>query len=222
MDKEEENKLLGLIVLPITVEANNEGRSGIDATVLSYIKENITPDVNAPTPADYPPSAKNGFEDYYSGIELSDEQKQQMAEVAVKGTSLTDEQKQQMAKVAVKGTSLTDEQKQQMAEVAVKGTSLILSKLNDRKKDEYRQALLSHCGRKPLIGRKKRQKYFECVTNYNKQVAEKEKIASMPTPATTAPTKKDWYKNPFVIVGGIAGLSLLGFYAYKTIKTKKS
>ena len=193
MDKEEENKLLGLIVLPITIGANNEGHSGIDATVLSYIKENITPDVNAPTPADYPPSAKNGFEDYYSG-----------------GDSTTTAPK------------LTDEQKQQMAEVAVKGTSLILSKLNDKKKDEYRQALLSHCGRKPLIGRKKRQKYFECVTNYNKQVAEKEKIASMPAPSANAPIKIEWYKNPFVIVGGIAGLSLLAFYAYKTMKAKKA
>lgn len=190
MNPNEERDLVNLIVLPIAI-GDRENKSGIDASVLSYIKENVSPDVARETPANYPPSAKNDFKDYYSGAEGK--------------------------------TQLTDEQKAQMAQVAVQGTALLISKLGEKKKNEYKQALLANCGRKPLIGRKKRQAYFECVANYNKKVAEAERIANMPTAsASNVKEDKDWYKNPIVIVGGLTGLTLLGIFAFKAIKAKKA
>jgi len=115
------------------------------------------------------------------------------------------------------GTALTPEQKKDAIELAARGTALLLGKLSQKKKSEYAQELKSRCGRKPLLGKKKKRKYAECQAQFNKTVAEREKIKDIESAPTTepAPTRESFKLPPIAIGGIIVTIGLLAYLGYR-------
>lgn len=177
----------------ILPDFQEEYYSGIDAPVLSWISQNVSKDVSEPT-------NEHPFKDYYSA------------------------DGDPKAATTPKEPTLTDAQKQQVADTAMRGATAILGKLSSSQQSVYAQGLKATCGKKPLIGKKKRDAFFKCQAKFNTDFVKKEKMS----PDTTTPRAdnskktKEWYENPVVIVGAVAGLSLLAFLGYKVATKPKA
>jgi len=200
--------------------------SGIDAPVLYWVQDNVTRDVRRPlaTPFGSKAYCNATGDEIRSSCRTKWGNNEAMYDACVANSSASTSSNKETEADGDDGDGGGEmsDTTMQLINLTAQGTNLLMSKLSERKRNAYRVALRAHCGKKPLFGRRKRDAYFRCMANFNKAYADKLKIRGVPNVPPSREVKKDWFENPVVIVGGIAGLALVGFLAYKTMGAKKA